>query len=57
MLKKENTKVENRNTFSYFDNRSTNAPAESFNAKIKNFRLQGVKDRTFFLLRLSKPFA
>lgn len=43
----------------YFDQRSTNATAESFNAKIKNFRLQlrGVKDRAFFLFRLSKIFA
>lgn len=43
----------------YFKNRSTNAAAESFNAKIKNFRLQlrGVKDKSFFLFRLSKLFA
>lgn len=43
----------------YFDQRSTNASAESFNAKIKNFRLQlrGVTDKTFFLFRLSKIFA
>ena len=43
----------------YFEQRSTNASAESFNAKIKNFRLQlrGVKDRAFFLFRLSKIFA
>ena len=43
----------------YFDKRSTNAAAESFNAKIKNFRLQlrGVKDRAFFLFRLSKIYA
>lgn len=43
----------------YFNNRSTNASAESFNAKIKNFRMQlrGVKDRSFFLFRLSKLFA
>ncbi|OVE61422.1 transposase, partial [Chryseobacterium mucoviscidosis] len=43
----------------YFEARSTNAAAESFNAKIKNFRLQlrGVKDRTFFLFRLTKLFA
>ena len=43
----------------YFDQRSTNASAESFNAKIKNFRLQlrGVKDKLFFLFRLSKLFA
>ena len=43
----------------YFEARSTNAAAESFNAKIKNFRMQlrGVKDRTFFLFRLTKLFA
>lgn len=43
----------------YFNHRSTNASAESFNAKIKNFRMQlrGVKDRSFFLFRLSKLFA
>ena len=43
----------------YFINRSTNASAESFNAKIKNFRLQlrGVKDRKFFLFRLTQIFA
>ncbi|WP_162033599.1 transposase, partial [Chryseobacterium potabilaquae] len=48
-----------RDILNYFDNRSTNASAESFNAKIKNFRLQlrGVKDRAFFLFRLSKLFA
>ena len=48
-----------RDILNYFDNRSTNASAESFDAKIKNFRLQlrGVKDRTFFLFRLSKLFA
>jgi transposase len=35
----------------FFDNRSTNASAESFNAKIKAFRasLRGVTDITFFL--------
>jgi len=43
----------------YFDNRSTNASAESFNAKIKAFRSQfrGVRDITFFLFRLSKIYA
>ncbi|MCD1118365.1 ISAon1 family transposase [Chryseobacterium turcicum] len=43
----------------YFNQRSTNASAESFNAKIKNFRLQlrGVRDKVFFLFRLSKLFA
>jgi len=43
----------------YFDNRSTNASAESFNAKIKAFRAQyrGVRDVNFFLFRLYKLFA
>ena len=43
----------------YFDNRSTNASAESFNAKIKAFRAQyrGVRDVNFFLFRISKLFA
>ena len=43
----------------YFDNRSTNASAESFNAKIKAFRsqLRGVKFIPFFLYRLSKIYA
>ncbi|MEC4115283.1 transposase [Myroides pelagicus] len=43
----------------YFDNRSTNASAESFNAKIKAFRAQfrGVRDIDFFLYRLTKLYA
>ena len=43
----------------YFNNRSTNASAESFNAKIKEFRAQfrGVRDVKFFLFRLTKLFA
>ena len=43
----------------YFYNRSTNASAESFNAKIKAFRAQfrGVRDVNFFLYRLVKLFA
>ena len=43
----------------YFQNRSTNASAESFNAKIKKFRTQfrGVSDKAFFLFRLTKIFA
>ncbi|RIH62736.1 transposase, partial [Mariniphaga sediminis] len=43
----------------YFGNRSTNASAESFNAKIKAFRSQfrGVRDITFFLFRLTKIYA
>ncbi|HBV16887.1 MAG TPA: DDE transposase [Chryseobacterium carnipullorum] len=48
-----------KDILNYFDKRSTNVAAESFNAKIKNFRMQlrGVKDRAFFLFRLSQIFA
>lgn len=40
----------------FFENRATNANAESFNAKVKAFRTQfrGVTDIPFFLYRLSK---
>ncbi|MDP4186377.1 MAG: transposase [Bacteroidota bacterium] len=43
----------------FFINRSTNASAESFNAKIKSFRasLRGVTDVNFFLFRLAKIYA
>ena len=47
------------NILNFFNNRSTNASAESFNSKIKLFRanLRGVTDLTFFLFRLHKLFA
>ena len=43
----------------YFENRSTNASAESFNAKVKAFRNQfrGVSDIPFFIFRLATIFA
>jgi hypothetical protein len=43
----------------FFINRSTNASAESFNAKIKDFRasLRGVTDIKFFLFRLANIYA
>ena len=43
----------------FFDNRSTNASAESFNAKIKAFRAtqRGVTYIPFFLFRLSNIYA
>ena len=42
----------------YFNNRSTNASVESFNAKIKEFRSQfrGLRNVKFFLFRLIKLF-
>jgi transposase len=48
-----------KNILNYFDNRSTNASAESFNAKIKAFRTQfrGVRNIDFFLFRLSNIYA
>jgi transposase len=43
----------------YFINRSTNASAESFNAKLKGFRalVRGVTDKKFFLFRVAKIFS
>lgn len=42
----------------YFDNRNTNASAESFNAKIKALRSQfrGVRNISFFMFRLAKIY-
>ncbi len=43
----------------YFDNRSTNASAESINSKIKAFqaKLHGVNDTKFFIFRLCNLYA
>lgn len=43
----------------FYVNRSSNAAAESFNAKIKSFRasLRGIVDEKFFLYRLAKIYA
>jgi len=43
----------------FYNNRSSNAVAESFNAKIKQFRaaLRGIVDEKFFLFRLSMIYA
>ena len=51
--------LHHKNILNYFDNKSTNASAESFNAKIKAFRAQyrGVGNISFFLFRLTKLFA
>lgn len=52
-------KINYDSILNYFDHRSTNASAESFNAKIKAFRNQfrGVRKVDFFLFRLTKLFA
>lgn len=43
----------------FFNNRSTNAAAESFNTKVKAFRAtsRGVRDPAFFLFRLANLYA
>ena len=47
------------NILNFFNNKSTNAHAESLNAQIKLFRanLRGVTDTKYFLYRLQKIFA
>ena len=47
------------NIINFFERRSTNAASEAFNARIKTFRAQfrGVKDKAFFLYRLTKLYA
>jgi transposase len=49
----------NPSTLNFFNNRSVNASAESFNAKIKAFKAtsKGVRDTKFFLSRLVKIYA
>lgn len=56
---KNTVHVHYREILNYFDNRSTNASAESFNAKLKAFRatLRGVTDIKFFLYRVAKIWA
>ena len=43
----------------FYNNRSSNAAAESFNAKVKAFRaaLRGIRDEKFFLYRLAMMYA
>ena len=42
----------------FYNNRSTNVMAESFNAKIKLFRAnqRGIADKKFFLFRIAKLY-
>ena len=56
---KETVRENYRDILNFFDNRATNASAESFNSKIKNFRaqLRGVSDVKYFLFRLQKIYA
>lgn len=54
----ESIRVHEDTILNYFNNRSTNASAESFNAKLKGFRalVRGVRDVKFFLFRVGKLY-
>jgi transposase len=59
MMIAADTLVKHKKTIlNYFINRSTNAGAESFNAKLKGFRavVRGVSDKKFFLFRIAKLY-
>ncbi|WP_221284647.1 transposase [Mucilaginibacter sp. SP1R1] len=51
--------IEDESILNFFDNRATNASAESFNAKINALRAtsRGIRDTTFFLFRLTNIYA
>ena len=54
----ESIRLHETTILNYFVHRSTNASAESFNAKLKNFRtvVRGVTDKTFHLFRVAKLY-
>ena len=54
----ESIRVHEDTILNYFHHRSTNAAAESFNAKLKGFRalVRGVRDIPFFLFRVGKIY-
>ena len=58
LVASESIKAYEDTILNYFNNRSTNASAESFNAKLKGFRtlVRGVRDVKFFLFRVSKLY-
>ena len=55
----ETIRVHEKTILNYFINRSTNAGAESFNAKLKGFRaiVRGVVDKKFHLFRIAQLYA
>ena len=59
LLPAETISLHETTILNYFTNRSTNASAESFNAKLKGFRslVRGVRDKKFFLFRIAKLYA
>ena len=54
----ESLRLHETTLLNYFLHRSTNASAESFNAKLKGFRalVRGVRDKKFFLFRVATLF-
>ncbi len=54
MVVTESIRLHESTILNYFNHRSTNASAESFNAKLKGFRalVRGVRDVKFFLFRV-----
>ena len=54
----ESIRLRETTILNYFIDRSTNASAESFNAKLKNFRtvVRGVRDKAFHLFRVAKLY-
>jgi len=58
MVVAESIRVHEDTILNYFHHRSTNASAESFNAKLKGFRalVRGVRDIPFFLFRVGKIY-
>ena len=55
----ESIRLHETTILNYFTDRSTNASAESFNAKLKSFRsvVRGVRDKKFHLFRVAKLYA
>lgn len=55
----ETIRLHETTILNYFNNRSANASAESFNAKLKAFRaiVRGVRDIKFHLFRVAKLYA
>ncbi len=55
---KESIRLHETTILNYILNRSTNASAESFNAKLKSFRalVRGVRDKKFYLFRVAKLY-
>jgi transposase len=55
----ESVRLHEATILNYFTDRSTNASAESFNAKLKSFRsvVRGVRDKKFHLFRVAKLYA